>query len=187
MESIPEEVPFQLVLLVADLGPEVVAVVARELRAVHTVVVVVLVVAVFVDLIHLLLVLPCDINQSSDIICPVNINEAELLEVNIARLIIVERVVNPPVIAIRHGDAAELKALDELLELQLTVVVYIEASEGSSVVFEFLLKSLMDNSEELLEAGFVRQALFRELVIPVDRRSLPSLFTSRILHITAVF
>ena len=66
------------------------------------------------------------------------------MEVNIATIIVVESVVYDLVVFERHGNAAELKALNEFLELKLTIVVDVEASEGMAIVLELLFETLMD-------------------------------------------
>ena len=63
----------------------------------------------------------------------------------------VYQVVHFLVVGERHRDTAELKALHELLELYLAIKIEVEVPECNSVVLEFLLESLMDLSQELLD------------------------------------
>ena len=91
------------------------------------------------------------LNQLVDVVRFVDVYQAELLEIDVIGVVEINQVVHFFVVGQRHRDAAELKALHELLELHLTIEIEVEVPECNSIIFEFLLESLMDLSQELLD------------------------------------
>lgn len=85
-------------------------------------------------------------NQTIDVVGPININQAELLKVNVAGLIMIKRMIHRLVVIVPHNDAAELQSLDKFLKFKLSVVINIEATERLPIILEFLLKALVNNA-----------------------------------------
>jgi len=73
----------------------------------------------------------------------INIDEAEFLEVDKVSIIIVQEIVNYPIVLQRHGDATGLKALYKLIKFNFSVKIEIKLSECFSVIFELLLETHM--------------------------------------------
>lgn len=115
----------------------------------------IVIVFVILHLMHqlglLFVALFCLLNQPVYVIWFIDIYQAEFLEIYIRSIVKIYQVVNFFVFWQRHGYAAKFKALNKLLELDLAVKIKVKVSEGNSVIFEFLFKSLMDLSQELLD------------------------------------
>ena len=84
------------------------------------------------------------LNELVDIVALVNINQAKLLKIDIWGVVKVNQIVNFLVVCERHSNSTELKALDKLLELNLTIEIKVKVPECNSVIFKFLFKPLMD-------------------------------------------
>lgn len=103
------------------------------------------------------------LNQLVDVVRFVDVYQAELLEIDVIGVVEIYQVIHFFVVGKRHRDTAELKALHELLELHLAIKIEVEVPERNSVVFEFLLESLMDLSQELLDLA----VFFEQFVLKV--------------------
>jgi len=86
-----------------------------------------------------------------DVIRFVDVDQAELLEIDTISIIVVDQVINDTIVLQRHGNSTELKALNELLELNSAIEVVVEVPEGYSVVLELLLETDVHLAEQLLD------------------------------------
>ena len=60
--------------------------------------------------------------------------------------------------------------MHEFLEFELSVVVYVEAAESLPVIFEFLFKPLVNNSQQLLQFGLAYHDVFFVVVVNAGSR-----------------
>jgi len=79
-----------------------------------------------------------------DIIRPVDIDEAELVESYIIFVVIIYEVKHKSVIIQRQLDTAILKSINKFMELNHAIKIDVKASKCHPIVFEFLLKPEMD-------------------------------------------
>lgn len=94
-------------------------------------------------------------DQSVDVVRFISVYEAKLLEVHLLCVIKINEPKHRLEIIQRHGNAAILTPMNEFSEVQRSVKIDIEVSEGSSVVLELLLNSRMNSPEYLLDIIFL--------------------------------
>lgn len=86
-----------------------------------------------------------------NVVALVSVEQAELAEVYRFLVVPVDHVEHQFVIRVGHVDAAKLKALYKLMELDGAIEVDVELAEGFAIVFELLLEAQVDDSEQLLD------------------------------------
>ena len=111
------------------------------------------------------------------------INETEFVEVDIRAIIVIQGVVYFTVVFEWHIDATQLKPINKLMKLNSSIKVYIEASEGHSVVFKLLLETLMNDSHKLLHVSHAL-VLLRNMITRLGRLRHSA---NRVLDLDKVF
>ena len=93
------------------------------------------------------------LHQLFDIVGLVSVDETEFLKVHFLFPIVVYHAVHSFEVLEGQADSTDLTAGNEFLKRQGTVEVNVKVPESLTVVFELLLYSVMDLSQELLNFG----------------------------------